>query len=402
MIEPRLFLCSGAQITRGDPIETGRRRVELDSISKDANVDICFRNVARVLEQQISPRLTDLLEVAAYVYAADCATRRGRQWTDGDSKEPWSRDFAFVIAVREPEFWASQQISSQLAELLNFLSNDKYSFTFVPLKRERPDQQRYFEFGDREDWPFHAPERVIMFSGGLDSLAGAVEMAKTGGGLTLVSHRPVSTLSSRQRNLFRALKREFPGRLIHVPVWINKREGLGRESSQRTRSFLYAALGAVVGESVQAGGVRFYENGIVSLNFPVADEVVRARASRTTHPVALQALQALCSKITGRDFVVDNPYLFKTKTEVIAGLGVNGAAHLIPHTCSCAHSMFKPKMQSHCGSCSQSSIEGLRSSRPVSRTTIQKRTTPPMSSWARAKTGGRRAWPSTMLAMESN
>ena len=82
-----------------------------------------------------------------------------------------------------------------------------------------------------------------MFSGGLDSLAGAVEMARTGGGLTLVSHRPVSTLSSRQRNLFRELKREFPGRLIRVPVWINKQEGLGRESTQRTRSFLYAALG---------------------------------------------------------------------------------------------------------------------------------------------------------------
>ncbi len=353
MIEPRLFLCSGAQFTRGDPFETGRKKVELDSIGKTANVNICFQNVARVFEQQTSPRLTDLLEIAAYVYAADCATPRGRQWTDEESSEPWSRDFAFVVAVREPDFWASQEINSQLAGLLNFLSNDKYSFTFVPLKRERPDQQQYFEFGDQEVWPFHGPERVIMFSGGLDSLAGAVETAMTGGGLTLVSHRPVSTLGSRQRDLFSKLEEKFPGRLIHVPVWINKSIGLGREPTQRTRSFLYTALGTVVAELVQAGGVRFFENGVVSLNFPVADEVIRARASRTTHPAALLALQALCSKVTGRDFVVDNPYLFKTKTEVVASLGANRAAHLIPYTCSCAHSMFKSKTQWHCGSCSQ-------------------------------------------------
>lgn len=352
MIEPRLILCSGAEVTQDDPIETGRKKIVLTSFGKDANVNICFQNVAKVLQHQISPRLMDLLEVAAYVYATDCATSRGREWSDEKSSEPWGRDFAFVIAVREPEFWASEEICSHLAELLSFLSSDRYSFTFVQLKGDHPGEQQYLEFSD-EEWPFHAPGRVIMFSGGLDSLAGAVEMARAGGNLMLVSHRPVSTISSRQQNLFRRLKEEFPDRLIHVPVWINKNEGLGRESTQRTRSFLFTSLGTVVAELVQAGGVRFFENGVVSLNLPVADEVVRARASRTTHPAALIALQALCTKVTGREFVVDNPYLLKTKTEVTASLAANGAAHLIPYTCSCAHSMFKSKSQLHCGTCSQ-------------------------------------------------
>ena len=164
----------------------------------------------------------------------------------------------------------------------------------------------------------------------------------------------MATQDSRQRQLFNELKTEFPNQLIHVPVWINKSESLGRrEPTQRTRSFLYLALGAVVAQSVQAGGVRFFENGIVSLNLPVADEAIRARASRTTHPVALQLLQSLCSAVTGRDFVVDNPYIFKTKTDVATVLSANKAAHLIPYTCSCAHSMFKSKTQWHCGTCSQ-------------------------------------------------
>src|SRR5260370_10731435 len=353
MIDSRLFVCSGAKIADGDAVAAGRGRIELDSMGNEAKVNMRFENVAKVFKQHLSPRLVDLLEIGSYRCRADCATSRGREWTDEDSTEPWSRDFAFVIPVREPGFWGSAGIKSLIAEVLSFLSNDKYSFTFLPLEHDRSDQQQYLEFGELEDWPFHSPERVLMFSGGLDSLAGAVETARGGGRLALVSHRPVSTLSSRQRRLFDELRKEFPSHLIHIPVWINKSERLGQEPTQRTRSFLYSALGTVVAQSIHAGGVRFFENGIVSLNLPVADEVLRARASRTTHPVALQLLQSLYIVVTERDFAVDNPYIVKTKTDVGQTLSTNKAAHLIPYTCSWAHSMFKSKTQWHCGSCSQ-------------------------------------------------
>lgn len=192
MIEPRLIVCSGARIASGDPIATGRKRVDLNAIGNEANVTIRIESVTKVFLQQLSPRLLDLLEIAAYVYTADCSTDRGTQWTDEKSTEPWGRDFAFVIAVREPDFWGSAEINSQLTEVLGFLSNDRYSFTFVPLKHDRQVQE-YFEFSDATDWAFHKPERVVMFSGGLDSLAGVVETARGGGKLVLVSHRPVAT-----------------------------------------------------------------------------------------------------------------------------------------------------------------------------------------------------------------
>jgi hypothetical protein len=309
--------------------------------------------VARVFRQDLSPRLVDFLEIASYVFTADRATGRGKKWTDDYSTEPWGRDFAFVIPVREPDFWDTAKIKGLIEEVLGFLSNDKYSFTFVPLERDRADQQPYFEFGDLKDWPFHRPERVLMFSGGLDSLAGAVDAVVGGAKIVLVSHRPVSTLDSRQKKLFTELQRRFPDQLIHIPVWINKAESFGREPTQRTRSFLYSALGTVVAQSVQASGVRFYENGIVSLNLPIAEEVLRARASRTTHPVALHLLASLCAAVAERDFTVDNPYLFKTKAEVVATLATHQAAYLIADTCSCSHSMFQSKTQRHCGCCSQ-------------------------------------------------
>jgi len=350
---PRLFVCSGAKVAARDPIAKGIHRVELDSIGPNPNVHISFENVVRAFHRDLSPRLVDFLEIASYIFSADCATRRGTQWTDDESTEPWGRDFAFVIPVRQPDFWESARIKDLLRDVLGFLSNDAYSFRFVPLQRDRADQQQYFEFGDQQDWPFHSPARVLMFSGGLDSLAGAVEMAAAGTKLVLVSHRSVSTLDARQRKLFNQLQGRFPGQLVHVPVWINKDESFGREPTQRTRSFLYSALGTLVAQAVDASGVRFYENGIVSLNFPVSQEVVRARASRTTHPVALHLLESLCASVTERNFTIDNPYLFKTKAEVVATLANHGTAHLIADSCSCSHLMFQSKTQRHCGRCSQ-------------------------------------------------
>lgn len=338
------------KLPESDPLAKGRQRVLLDAVGSKPNVHIRFQDVAKVFRQDLPDRLIDFLEIAAYAFTADCATDRGDLWTNDDSAEPWGRDLAFLIPVRDVVFWNKIEVRSLLEDVLGFLSDDKYSFTFVRLHRDR-DIQPYFRFGDQKEWSFHHPERVIMFSGGLDSLAGAVETAMKGDKLVLVSHRSVSTMDARQKSLFTELQKKFPDRLIRVPVWVNKSKA-AKESTQRTRSFLFTALGTLVAQSIQASGVRFYENGIISLNLPLAQEALRARASRTTHPVTLYLLSSLCAAVTGREFVVDNPYLFKTKTEVVASLATHKAAHLIPYSCSCSHSIFKGSRR-HCGLCSQ-------------------------------------------------
>src|SRR5690606_30612873 len=190
------------------------------------------------------------------------------------------------------------------------------------------------------------------------SLAGAVEMASEGEPLVLVSHRSVATVDKRQRDLVAALRARFSGsRLLHIPVWVNKASRLGREYTQRTRSFLFSALGCAVAHSVDADGIRFFENGVVSLNLPVADEVLGARASRTTHPQALYLFGEFYSLVLDRDgdrpFVVDNPFLHKTKKEVIERIACRNATDLIELSCSCAHTVHKSKSQWHCGTCSQ-------------------------------------------------
>ena len=194
-----------------------------------------------------------------------------------------------------------------------------------------------------------------MFSGGLDSLAGAVRQASRKRGVILVSHRPVAAQSKRQRELFKALRKTYhPVPMVHVPVWLNKDGSKGKEHTQRTRSFLYATLGAVVANFARAKGVSFFENGIVSLNFPVAGEALRPRASRTTHPLALSHFGEFFRLVLDRPFTVDNPFIFKTKTEVVSLIAKNGGANLIGLTCSCSHQgIFTPKTQLHCGGCGQ-------------------------------------------------
>ena len=356
MIEPRLFLCSGTVLSDDDPRREGRKIVPLDALGPDANIHLRLEDVARVFLQHLTPRLTDLLEIAAYIFTADATTQRGTAWEHG-AVEPWTRDFRMVIPVRDLSFWTSPEVSDVLTRTLRFLSDDLYQFDFEPLRVERP-RQEYLEIGGRDEWPFTGLPRVCLFSGGLDSLAGAVEMAAKGEPLVLVSHRPVASIASRQRGLVSELRKQFPDTpLLHIPVWVNKEARFGREFTQRTRSFLFSALGCVVSESVGAEGIRFFENGVVSLNLPVADEVLSARASRTTHPQALHLFSKLYSLVTDRPedqpFAVDNPYLYSTKAEIVERIGCNGAGSLIAYSCSCAHTIHKSKSQWHCGTCSQ-------------------------------------------------
>src|SRR5690348_17515352 len=85
------------------------------------------------------------------------------------------------------------------------------------------------------------PQQVVMFSGGLDSLAGAVEEAVVQKHrLLLVNHRPTDKLNNVHRKL-EAMLAAKAGNFapMHLHVHINKKRELNKNYTQRTRSFLY-------------------------------------------------------------------------------------------------------------------------------------------------------------------
>ncbi len=198
------------------------------------------------------------------------------------------------------------------------------------------------------------PEEVILFSGGLDSLGGAVQQSVLDGQkVVLVHHQSTDAMETRRQDLMNSLVEKSQQPPIYIPVSIRKDKSLSHEYTQRSRSFLYAALGTTVAQMWNLSRIRFYENGVVSLNLPICGEVVGARATRTTHPRVLDGFARLFSEIAGREFSVENPFLWKTKTEVLELIGSAGCSELIQYTTSCTRTREMTIAKPHCGACSQ-------------------------------------------------
>src|SRR5262249_8930861 len=99
--------------------------------------------------------------------------------------------------------------------------------------------------------------------------------------------------------------------------------------------------------------IRFFENGVVSLNLPISEQVVGARATRTTHPQVLDGFATLFSLLIEETFTVDNPFLWMTKTEVVNLVGDAGCAGLIADSVSSTHTQEQTAESPHCGRCAQ-------------------------------------------------
>ena len=345
MSESRLVLCGGAGPRRS---KTADKAVKLDLHSeKKANVNLKVHDISQRMSAGLPDVLVDLLEVATYVFCADQATTRG---TAFDTGEKWHRSFKFFIPVRQPDLWSSDPIRTALVDVLSFLSDDDYEFSFSELKK-RPSEQLYFESFVAD----FAADEVALFSGGLDSLAGALQ-ATLGDKrrVALVSHRSSTKKEPAVEQLVTDLRtRCGADRLVHVPVWITKDEHLGREYTQRSRSFLYAALGTTVASMLGRDGFSFYENGVTSLNLPVSPQLVGSRATRTTHPKAIEGFTTFLSALLKKPFAVRSPFIWRTKTDIVKMIADLGCRDLIRHSRSCTRTFEATKLWPHCGTCSQ-------------------------------------------------
>jgi hypothetical protein len=344
----RLVLCGGSRTARSQ----AEIVLHLDLTGSGRNVELRLHDISKRMLTNLPSLVIDLLELAAYVYSADWATSRGGEASRGMGAE-WRRRFRFVIPVRSPELWSSPPVLDALSETLGFLTDDEYQFEFEEHRGSPPGAQEYLDLRDEAAARFE-PDEVILFSGGLDSLAGVVNLVLgQGKRAALVSHHSADKVLARQKQLVATLREIAPGRLLHFPVLLRKRESLSKEYTLRSRSFVYASLGAAVGRMLGKHRILMCENGIVSLNLPIARQLVGARASRTTHPKALACFGLLFEMLFGESTCVDNPFFWKTKAEVVKIIGDHGCSHLLASTISCSHVYQMNKKQPHCGECSQ-------------------------------------------------
>jgi hypothetical protein len=119
----------------------------------------------------------DVLILAAHVHAADTRVSR-----DSESQDGWTRELRLIVPVSDPDRWAAA--APIFVRMLNFLTGDRWSLGF----RARP--RRFTQLAPT------APSRLIgppfndlaLFSGGLDSLIGAIDALEAGRTPLLISH----------------------------------------------------------------------------------------------------------------------------------------------------------------------------------------------------------------------
>jgi 7-cyano-7-deazaguanine synthase in queuosine biosynthesis len=345
-----LILCGGAA---GRARSGTTLRLNVNAPAGDpAKVNLNLSHISRRMVQHVPDRLADLLEIACYVFCADQFVRRDTPKMLHMGAD-WRRRLRFKIPVCDLEFWSAREIVETLTETLSFLSEDEYIFEFVRASPRGLDP--YLDLPADDVPSGFTPDSVILFSGGLDSLAGASEaLLVEGQRAVLVSHRSSKMVQSKQTELVQELRqRSRPARLFHVSVGVNKGEEEAREFTQRSRSFLFAALAFVVARLFRKSEITFFENGIVSLNLPIAEHVLGSRATRTTHPRVVSDFSRFFSSVAEDEVRVLNPYCWQTKTDVVRRLADIDCADLIAKAFSCTRVREATRRSAHCGLCSQ-------------------------------------------------
>jgi 7-cyano-7-deazaguanine synthase in queuosine biosynthesis len=326
------------------------KRISINASTPGKNLQLNIDNITHKILSELRPLAQDLLEISSYIYYADCSINRG---SDKDVyAEKWRRNFEFVIPVSDPNLWNKADIKDCLIDILKFLSDDEFSFFFLPPKPT--PVQLYIRFPNIK--PPHPDANCIsLFSGGIDSLIGSLYILKEKKKLPLlISHRSQPKVDSLQKGLLSEVHKknkewEFP----QLSIWINRMGNRAVETTQRTRSFLYLSIATAV--AIQLGIPKIYmcENGIVSMNLPIADQNVGTFLTRSTHPKILKLFEQLVERLFKFKISVENPFIFHTKTEMLGMLKGWGQSELVQESISCSLTQGRTKFQPQCGTCFQ-------------------------------------------------
>lgn len=312
--------------------------------------DDCF---AQCFASALPGELADLVDVALAVYAADRLVKRPGRRSER-YEHCWHRSLVVRAPVRCLARWQRPEVQECLTQLLEHLTEDRWELTFdACAATPRPSEAQRWLFPARLEHPVTA----ALFSGGLDSLAGAVADLSTAtvGTLILIAAGTGPQLVSRQRELLAKLRRRFPERALPVVVPLGLRQ-TGQdydrnEHTQRSRGFVFMALGAVAAMTGGAEALRIYENGIGAINLPYTEAQLGTQSTRSVHPEALARMSRFLEALLDRPFRVQLPYALATKGALCRALDLHGFGHLARDTVSCDGFPQRAPGGAQCGVC---------------------------------------------------
>jgi len=290
----------------------------------------------------------DLLALAAVAYCADTRINRANE-----SQDNWTREIDIYLPVSNTRRWESINVS--LSKSLEFLTGDKWRFFF------RPRPVGFESIVSREAFRLsNPPSCLCLFSGGLDSFIGAIDLLEKKETPLLVGHGRVPNVVHDQNECLKALRREYGVGIIRflkstIGFDHDIIAGSGSDNTERSRSFLFFSI-AALGASALKGETTIYvpENGLISLNIPLDPLRLGSLSTRTTHPFFIARFNDLLRSLGIRAHLV-NPYRHTTKGEMVRKCqNQDLLANNAQLTMSCS-SPTKGRWQhlssAHCGHC---------------------------------------------------
>lgn len=284
------------------------------------------------------------------------------------SNEGWTREIKVnnIPVVNLDKF---EKCKNQITSAINFLTGDNWDLNFAYTEPHIYNKKKKSEFCVDQ----HTFNKVCLFSGGLDSLIGFIDLMaeNPNNKVLLISHKGLGKERKDQDGVIDKLSemRYYTGRykLLQSNIGMGRKwadnEKASSETTFRSRSLLFIGMGIYIANNIsQTTPLVVPENGTISLNLPLDPSRRSACSTRTTHPNFINSIQSIINNLGMQNKII-TPYSFATKGEMIRDCKDKELlSNLIDLSCSCAkrgHNQYWDALPDairdnkirHCGMC---------------------------------------------------
>lgn len=277
----------------------------------------------------------DLFVIGLSVFALD--KRISRSYFP----DAWTREIEVSIPVLEKDKWDST--CGKWNRLLSFLTGDIWEIEF----RATSEEYGAHKNPNRSKIDISKCDCVSLFSGGLDSFCGAIELLENGKSPVLVGHNEYPKLRYIQEKMVEDFRKNYESQSIsflgftagaRAPMTIEGERLSKTENTSRGRSLLFLcaaiSIAGIMGENVP---VYIPENGFIGLNISLTNSRKGSCSTRTTHPFFLEGLCEILKSV-GIKNNIDNFFAYKSKREIVNLVsGTPSFVDNYKNTISCSH-----------------------------------------------------------------